>query len=151
MIHKAKYLPRQMTLEGSLLARLDRLASATRRDVLKKTATLAATSALALSRGAQSVGGGGSGRSSWNAAVSRCRPARRRQRQDVPGVVAMAATETGVSVKGFLAASDIHEGGGDDARHDLQRGHLLGLTFLGVPLATFSALEGNQIGQSAKS
>jgi hypothetical protein len=38
MIHRAKYLPRQMTLEGSLLARLDRLASATRRDVLKKTA-----------------------------------------------------------------------------------------------------------------
>jgi hypothetical protein len=28
---------------------------------------------------------------------------------------------------------------------------LLGLAFLGVPLATFSALEGNQIGQSAKS
>jgi len=50
MIHRAKYLPRQMTLKDSLLARLDRLASATRRDVLKKTATLAATSALALSR-----------------------------------------------------------------------------------------------------
>jgi hypothetical protein len=42
---------------------------------------------------------------------SRCRPARRRQRQDVPGVVAMAATETGVVMKGFLAAGAFTRGG----------------------------------------
>ena len=37
--------------------------------------------------------------------VRRCRPARRRQRQDVPGVVAMAATETGVVYEGVFGIS----------------------------------------------
>jgi hypothetical protein len=104
-----------------------------------------------LSRGAQSVAGGGSGRSSWNAAVSRCRPARRRQRQDVPGVVAMAATETGVSMKKFLAAGTFTRGAVMTRDTIFRVATLLGLAFLGVPLSTFSALEGNQIGQSSKS
>ena len=56
------------------------------------------------------MSGGGSGYSSWNAAVSRCRPARRRQRQDVPGVVAMAATETGVVYEGVFGSRRIHGG-----------------------------------------
>ena len=72
-------------------------------------------------------------------------------RQDVPGVVAMAAIETGVSVKGFLAAGTFTRGAVMTRDTIFSVATLLGLAFLGVPLATFSALEGNQIGQSAKS
>jgi len=82
----------------------------TRRDVLKKTATLAATSALALSRGAQAWAEEAADAAAatlpqvdavLRAAVSA---------QDVPGVVAMAATETGVVYEGVFGSRRIHEG-----------------------------------------
>ena len=81
----------------------------TRRDLLKTTATLAATSALAFDRATVAWARDADAAAETlpqvdavlHAAVSS---------QDVPGVVAMAATETGVSVKGFLAAGTFTRG-----------------------------------------
>ena len=82
----------------------------TRRDLLKTTATLAATSALALEHGkvtwAKEPADAAAGKlpqvdANLRAAVSA---------EDVPGVVAMAATETGVVYEGAFGSRRIHEG-----------------------------------------
>jgi hypothetical protein len=53
--------------------------------------------------------------------------------------------------EGVFGSRHIHEGAVMTRDTIFRVATLLGLAFLGVPLATFSALEGNQIGQSAKS
>jgi CubicO group peptidase (beta-lactamase class C family) len=77
---------------------------------LKKTATLAATSALALSRGApawaEEAADAAAGTLPRVDAVLRAAVSA----QDVPGVVAMAATETGVVYEGVFGSRRIHEG-----------------------------------------
>jgi methyl acetate hydrolase len=82
----------------------------TRRDVLKRTATLAATSALAMSRGAaawaEEAADAAAGTLPQVDAVLRAAVSA----QDVPGVVAMAATETGVVYDGIFGGRRIHEG-----------------------------------------
>ena len=56
------------------------------------------------------MGGGGSGCSSWNAAYVDAVLRAAVSAQDVPGVVAMAATETGVVYEGVFGSRRIHEG-----------------------------------------
>jgi methyl acetate hydrolase len=82
----------------------------TRRGLLKTTATVAVTSALALNRGAAAwakeppdatAGTLPKVDAVLRAAVSA---------QDVPGLVAMAATETGVVYEGVFGSRRIHEG-----------------------------------------
>jgi hypothetical protein len=75
-----------------------------RRDLVKTTATLAATSALALDRStvawAKEPADAAAGTLPQIDAILRAAVSS----QDVPGVVAMAATETASSTKEFLAA-----------------------------------------------
>jgi methyl acetate hydrolase len=81
----------------------------TRRDLLKTTATLAATSALAFDRATVAWTRDADAAAETlpqvdaflHAAVSS---------QDVPGVVAMAATETGILYEGVFGSRRIHEG-----------------------------------------
>ena len=81
----------------------------TRRDLLKTTATLAATSALAFDRATVAWARDADAAAETlpqvdavlHAAVSS---------QDVPGVVAMAATETGILYEGVFGSRRIHEG-----------------------------------------
>ena len=56
------------------------------------------------------MSGGGSGYSSWNAAYVDAVLRAAVSAQDVPGVVAMAATETGVVYEGVFGSRRIHEG-----------------------------------------
>ena len=56
------------------------------------------------------MGGGGSGCTSWNAAYVDAALRAAVSAQDVPGVVAMAATETGVVYEGVFGSRRIHEG-----------------------------------------
>jgi CubicO group peptidase (beta-lactamase class C family) len=82
----------------------------TRRDLLKKTTTLAATSALALSRVAatwakEPVGAAAGTLPQVDAVLGTAVSA-----GDVPGVVAMAATEGGVVYEGVFGSRRIREG-----------------------------------------
>ena len=82
----------------------------TRRDLLKTTATLAATSALAFERAtvawAREPADAAAETLPQVDAVLRAAVSS----QDVPGVVAMAATETGVLYEGVFGSRRIHEG-----------------------------------------
>jgi methyl acetate hydrolase len=82
----------------------------TRRDLLKTTATVAVTSALALNRGAvawaKEPADATAGTLPKVDAVLRAAVSA----QDVPGLVAMAATETGVVYEGVFGSRRIHEG-----------------------------------------
>ena len=76
-------------------------AKPTRRDLLKTTATLAATGALALNRAVLAGTKEPADAAAGTTAVSAW---------DVPGVVAMAATEAGVVYEGVFGSRRIHEG-----------------------------------------
>jgi methyl acetate hydrolase len=82
----------------------------TRRGLLKTTATVAVTSALALNRGAaawaKEPADATAGTLPKVDAVLRAAVSA----QDVPGLVAMAATETGVVYEGVFGSRRIHEG-----------------------------------------
>ena len=82
----------------------------TRRDLLKTTATLAATSAFALNHAAltraKEPTDAAAGTLPQVDAVLRAAVSAK----DVPGVVAMAATETGVVYEGVFGSRRIHEG-----------------------------------------
>jgi methyl acetate hydrolase len=82
----------------------------TRRGLLKTTATLAATSAVALSR--VTVGRANEPANAAAGALPQVDAALRAavSAEDVPGVVAMAATEAGVVYEGAFGSRRIHEG-----------------------------------------
>ena len=95
---------------GRWLASAGMRAKPTRRDLLKTTATLAATGALALNRaalaGTKEPADAAAGMLPQVDAVLGTAVSA----EDVPGVVAMAATEAGVVYEGVFGSRRIHEG-----------------------------------------